>query len=413
MLVALVSAAALLLILLRPRGWPVWIWAAAGAAVLVIAGATPIAQALAAIRSGTDVYCFLVGMMLLAELLRAEGVFDWIADGVLGAAGGSALRFFAFVFGVGIVLTAFLSNDATAVGLTPAIAAAVRRVKIDALPALFACALVANAASFVLPISNPANLVVFSEHPPALGPWLHAFALPSLAAIAITFASCVAVWRVSLRARFTVEHAEAERLSGPAQAVGVFAILAAIAIVTASFLNASLGLTTLICGLVGTIVQAIAGRRVRPDVFANVDWGIVPFVAGLFVIVSALYDIGVLHAARHALEEASRAGSPLALALAALAVALACAVANNLPVGLIAGAALNGSAVTPPIHHAVLIAVDLGPNLALSGSLATYLWLTAIRREGFEVSAWQFARYGAVLTIPALLGAVLATLVQL
>ena len=78
---------------------------------------------------------------------------------------------FLLVYVTGVVITTFLSNDATAVVLTPAVYAAARTAKAEPLPLLFACALIANAASFVLPISNPANLVLyggqFSEMPEA------------------------------------------------------------------------------------------------------------------------------------------------------------------------------------------------------------------------------------------------------
>ena len=87
-------------------------------------------------------------------------------------------------------MTVFLSNDATAVVLTPAVFAATQAAKIDKpLPYLFICAFVANAASFVLPISNPANLVVFGGGAHAAADGLAAdFALPSFAAIVVTFA---------------------------------------------------------------------------------------------------------------------------------------------------------------------------------------------------------------------------------
>ena len=82
---------------------------------------------------------------------------------------GSCSRLFLLVYGVGTLVTIFMSNDATAVVLTPAILTAVRKAKVTPLPYLFVCALIANAASFVLPISNPANLVVFHTGMPPLG----------------------------------------------------------------------------------------------------------------------------------------------------------------------------------------------------------------------------------------------------
>ena len=126
-------------------------------------------------------------MMLIAELTRREGLFDWLAALAVERARGSPQRLFLLVYLVGTLVTVFLSNDATAIVLTPAVYAATRAAGATPLPYLLACAFVANAASFVLPVSNPANLVVFGERMPHLADWLRQFALPSLAAIVVTY----------------------------------------------------------------------------------------------------------------------------------------------------------------------------------------------------------------------------------
>ena len=147
---------------------PEFIWAVLGAVPLVVLGLLPWRDALAAVGKGTDVYLFLIGMMLLAELARQEGLFDWLAALAVRLARGSATRLFLLVYGVGTLVTVFLSNDATAVVLTPAVSPRRRRHGPEPLPYLLICAFIANAASFVLPISNPANLVIFGSHMPPL-----------------------------------------------------------------------------------------------------------------------------------------------------------------------------------------------------------------------------------------------------
>ena len=171
-------------VIARPFGWPEWIWACLGAALLVLLGLLPWSDALAGVSKGTDVYLFLIGMMVLAELARREKLFDWLAAHAARHARGSAQRLFALVYGVGVVVTVFLSNDATAVVLTPAVAAVARAAEAeDPLPYLFTCAFVANAASFVLPISNPANLVIYGQAMPPLLEWAPRYALPSALSI--------------------------------------------------------------------------------------------------------------------------------------------------------------------------------------------------------------------------------------
>src|SRR5882757_9875447 len=176
-------------VILRPLRIPEAVWAVAGACALVGLGLLPIDAAAKGIGKGMDVYLFLSGMMMLAELARQEGLFDWLAAWAASLARGSASRLFGLVYGVGIIVTVFLSNDATAVVLTPAVSAVTRAAKIEQpLPYLYICAFIANAASFVLPISNPANLVIYGSHMPPLLEWLPRFALPSVLSIAVTYA---------------------------------------------------------------------------------------------------------------------------------------------------------------------------------------------------------------------------------
>ena len=171
----IVSLASILCMLVRPRGITEAYWVCAGGILLIACRLIPLRQAGHAVYEGLDVYLFLAGMMILAELAREEKVFDWVADLAAQHANRSPSRLFLLVYLTGTIVTALLSNDATAVVLTPAVLAVVRRAKVDPKPYLLACALIANAASFIFPISNPANLVVFAQHIPPLGAWLSIF----------------------------------------------------------------------------------------------------------------------------------------------------------------------------------------------------------------------------------------------
>src|SRR5579871_2139753 len=182
-----ISLASIFLVMLRPWGVGEAWWACGGALLLAATTLVPWGEAVGAVRKGTEVYLFLGGMMMLSELARQEGVFHWAAGLAARGAGGSSPRLFLLLFLTGVAVTIFLSNDATAVVLTPAVLAIVRRLQVDPVPHLLTCAFVSNAASFVLPISNPANLVLFGSHLPHLLPWLGSFLLPSAAAIVATF----------------------------------------------------------------------------------------------------------------------------------------------------------------------------------------------------------------------------------
>jgi arsenical pump membrane protein len=228
-----IAGLATLGVIARPWNLPEFLWAIAGAALLVAFKLLPWPDALAAAGKGTDVYFFLVGMMLLAEVARQEGLFDWLAAWAVRHSKGSAKRLFLIVYVVGTIVTVLLSNDATAVVLTPAVYAATRAAKVEPLPYLFICAFIANAASFVLPISNPANLVVFGQQMPPLGEWLRIFALPSVVAIVATYLAL----RLTQRHALDAEVAEVGDISplttgGALAAFGI--VLTAVVLLVAS-----------------------------------------------------------------------------------------------------------------------------------------------------------------------------------
>jgi arsenical pump membrane protein len=397
-----IAAVATFGVIARPWNLPEFIWAVAGAVLLVALRLLPWQQALGAAAKGTDVYLFLIGMMLLAEIARKEGLFDWLAAQAVRHAQNSARRLFLIVYAVGTLVTVFLSNDATAVVLTPAVYAATRAAKVEPLPYLFICAFIANAASFVLPISNPANLVVFGTAMPALMQWLRTFGLPSVAAILATYAALRWTQRRSLDAKVAgITDAPSLRLGGKLAAAGI--ALTAVVLLGASALDRQLGLPTFIAGVLVSAAVVMIGRQSPIPILKDVSWSVLPLVAGLFVLVEGLERSGALRALAGILHEAaSRAPGETSWAAATI-VAIGSNLINNLPMGLIAATTSQAAQVPADVTGAILIGVDLGPNLSVTGSLATILWLIALRREGENVFALQFLRIGLVVMPPALL----------
>jgi len=394
-------------VILRPGRWPEAVWAVAGALALVAGQLLPWQAAWNAVGKGVDVYLFLTGMMLVSELARREGLFDFLAARAVRLAQGSATKLFLWVYGIGVLVTVFMSNDATAVVLTPAVYAAAKKAGAKPLPYLLACAFVANAASFVLPISNPANLVIFGAHMPPLGVWIKTFALASVASIVVTWAVLRWLQRDALAGRIAHD-IEQPALSGTGKLAAFGLALVAVVLVSASALDASLGLTTLLTAALVAVVVTLRKRESPVALLRGVSWSVLALVAGLFVLVEALAQTGVVASLSEAVRHAA-AASPdgTAWGLGAL-IAVLCNVVNNLPAGLMAGSVLTDANASTLIRSAVTIGIDLGPNLSVTGSLATLLWLVALRREGENVTAWQFLRVGAVampLALVAALGA--------
>lgn len=392
--------------LLRPRGIPEAYWVSAGAVLLVATRLVSLRGAAHAVRAGLDVYLFLTGMMILAEMARAEGVFEWVADIAARQARGSSTRLFALVYLTGTVVTILLSNDATAVVLTPAVLAVVRKARVEPKPHVLACALIANAASFVLPISNPANLVVYGAHIPPLLHWFGLFLLPSIAAVAVTFLVLRFVLNDDLQTEVQTIEQPAELSPSGHLAIGGL-VLACAALIVASALGADLGAPTCGAAVLALLMVTWRDRNMPRTVGKGVAWSVLPLVAGLFVIVEGLQSAGLLQAELRVLQTLAHWPSLAANLAAAFGVGLASNGMNNLPMGLISGAAVRAASAHAGIAHSLLIGVDLGPNLSVTGSLATILWLIALRREKVEISAWQFFKVGMLVMPPALLGSIL------
>lgn len=398
-IIALISIA---LVLIRPKAWPEAIWAASGACLLVLFRLLSLRAALRAVRQGLDVYLFLAGMMIISELARREGVFEWLASQAVRASRSSRTRLFVLIYAVGIAVTVFLSNDATAVVLTPAVLASVRAAETEPLPYLLVCAFIANAASFVLPISNPANLVVYRGGMPPLGSWLASFALPSLASIFVTFFALRWAARGFLRGAVNAK-AQTPALSRHGRLTLFGIAFLAVVLLVSSGLSFDLGAPACIAGILVAAAISLSDRSAPKDLVKGIAWSVLPLVAGLFVIVEALDQAGALHRAVAALRAIEHWPKLEAALVSSFGVAFLSNLMNNLPSGLISAAAIKGAHVTGYLRDAVLIGVDLGPNLSITGSLATILWLIAIRREGLHVGFWRFLKWGAIVMPPALL----------
>jgi arsenical pump membrane protein len=407
-----IVAVSIVLMLTRPRGIREAWWISGGALLLIALRLVSLKLAGQAVAKGSDVYLFLTGMMLLSELARNQGVFDWVASAAVRGANGSCSRLFLLVYGVGTLVTIFMSNDATAVVLTPAILTTVRKAKVSPLPYLFVCALIANAASFVLPISNPANLVVFHTGMPPLVRWLADFGVPSLLSILVTFAAMRFLFRGELCKSIECEVEEA-KLSGNGKLVlaGLAAMIAVL--LSASAMKKDLGLPTCLAALAITAVVSIKSRSNPFNLARAISWGTLLLVAGLFLMVDAVESQGALNLTQQWLAWATHLGQSRGAMMIGFVVGIANNIVNNLPLGLIAGGTIQAAHTTGLMANAVLIGVDLGPNLSVTGSLATILWLLALRKdsgkhtggEKLDVSFWRFLKVGAIAMPVALFAA--------
>lgn len=407
LLTALVGVLTLVGIMTRPFRWNEAAIAMAGAGVLLVLGLITPADAFFSLIREWNTFFFFLGMMSLSALAEAAGLFDWLAVQAARLAGKSAARLFLNVFLLGSLISMILSNDATALILTPIVYVLVTKLRLPVLPFLFACTFIADTASFLLPISNPINIIILSRFPLDLFTFLRFFFLPSLVVIAINLGVFFLLYRWHLTG-----HVDIKRLPGPEQAVnhqayfrytcGVLALLA-MAYVIASAIQFPLSLVAL-AGSIFLLIGALLWKRTTlPETGKRISWSIFGFIAGMVIVVRSIEDTGLTAAFGNWLLHLSGGTSFGAVMVGTAGAALGTNLINNVPMAVVMTSALGTTQHAPlAIQHGLLAATifgcDLGPNLTTVGSLATVLWLLILRRRGIDVSGLDYFKVGVIVT---------------
>ncbi len=406
-LTCLIGLATLIGIMTRPFRWNEAIIAMVGAAILLLLGLITPADAFLTLIRDWNTFLFFLGMMSLSALAEAAGLFDWLAVQAARLAGRSAARLFLNVFLLGTLISMVLSNDATALILTPIVYVLVTKLRLPVLPYLFACTFIADTASFLLPVSNPINIIIISRFPLDLLTFLRLLFLPSLVVIGINFGIFFLLYRKQLKGSFDMQ-----RLPSAEQAVNHKAyfwytccVLAAVALayVVASAVQLPLSLVAL-SGAVMLLIGGLSWRRTSlRQTASRISWSIFGFIAGMFIVVRAIEDTGLTTIFGDWLIHLSGGTSFGAVMVGTAGAALGTNLINNVPMAVVMISALGGiQHAAPAIQHgfiaATIFGCDLGPNLTTVGSLATVLWLLILRQRNVDVSGLDYFKVGVVVT---------------
>ncbi len=384
----------------RPQGWSEALAAVPAAGILIAIGAISVHQAAAQVAGLAPVVAFLGAVLVLAKLCDDEGLFEYAGAAMARTSpqGGGLLR---QVFAIAAIITAALSLDATVVLLTPVVLVSVRRLRTSMRPYAYATAHLANAASLLLPVSNLTNLLAFHVAKLSFARFTLVMALPWLAAVGAVYV----VFRVFF-AKDLRQPPDPEEI-GPAPRPPVFVLLV-VALTLAGFaVSESAGVAPAWVALAGAAVLAMRSLHRRhtslKDIARSVNVSFLVFVLALGIVVQAITLNGMGRAISAVLPSGSTL--PALLAIAAVAAVLA-NVVNNLPATLVLVPLVAPSG--PVAILAVLIGVNIGPNLTYVGSLSNLLWRGVLRRQHVEAPVAEYTRLG-VCTVPtALVAAVLA-----
>ncbi|MFH8560107.1 SLC13 family permease [Streptomyces sp. NPDC017988] len=410
MLVEFLSVAALAVVLIcavvRPFGRPEAVFAVPAAGVVIAAGAIPLHDVRDEAARLGPVIGFLAAVLVLAKLCADEGLFHACGTWMARRAAGRPRRLLAAVFGLASVITAALSLDATVVLLTPVVFATAARMGVRPRPHVYASAHLSNTASLLLPVSNLTNLLAFAATGLSFTRFVLLMTLPWLVAIAVEYA----VFRRFFAADLDAPTDGGDTAEPPR--MPLFALVT-VAFTLAGFAVAStVGVDPAWAAAAGASVLAVrALLRRRTTALALVRSASLPFLAfvlALGVVVRAVVDNGLGDALGHVLPDGT--ALPALLGTAAVAALLANLI-NNLPavLALVPLAAPSG----PGAVLAVLIGVNVGPNLTYAGSLATLLWRRIAHQHEHHVRLREFTRLGLLTTPAALVLATVALWVSL
>ena len=397
---ALVALAVVLgFAMVRPRRWPEAVAAVPAAGVLIALGVIPWHDAAAEVRKLLPVVGFLAAVLVLGRLCDDAGLFRAAGAAMARSNSGHQQRLLALVFVIAAATTAVLSLDATVVLLTPVVLATTRALRVPARPHAYATAHLANSASLLLPVSNLTNLLAYGAAGLSFLRFTGVMAIPWLAAVGVEFVLLRWVFSRDLAVVPTRE-AKPERVRVP-----VF-VLVVLGLTLAGFAVTSLfGLSPAWAALVGAIVLGVHGLAQRRSTVSGIvnalDVPFLAFVLCLGVVVAAVMLNGLDAAMRDVLPVGDTL--PALLGIAAVAAALS-NVVNNLPAVLVLLPLVT--AAGPAAVLAVLIGVNVGPNLTYVGSLANLLWRSAVRRD-IRVGFVEFTRIGLLTTPITLVVAVL------
>jgi len=370
-----------------------------GAVLMIVLGVLTFDQAAQAIDVHT--IALLLGMMFLAGVLQRAGFFTLLAGYTLSL-GSTPLRLLGVVIAVTAVGSAFLVNDVVVLLFTPVVVQAARLLGVNPVPYLIAEAMASNIGSTATIVGNPQNMLIGVASGIPFGRFFALLAPIAVLGGLVLFFTVWGFYRRHLRSP-----AGADAVAGRSLAVAAGHALPAeahrllwrttpvlLGTVAGFFLSTPLGIGVHTVALVGGTVAILVGG-VRPsEVMRTVDWTLLVFFAGLFVVIGGAQRAGLLDVF---LERLSLTPGIAGIVSIHVVSAIASQVVSNVPLTMLAIPLLR-PAGSDLLWLSLAAGSTLGGNATLIGAVANIIVVEVAARDGVMVGWWEFTRVGLVVT---------------
>lgn len=393
------------LIISRPKTINEGMAAILGAVLMLIFGLVSFHDIYSLIQETGSLLIMLFAMMIISYVMDESGFFMWAAGKATAKAGGSGKKLFRNTFIMGTLITTVISNDATALIITPIVYNYVSALGLNPLPFLLACTFIADTASLSLPVSNLTNLLVFEQLNMAFGPYIITMFLPTLFAIFINYFLFCWIFRKDIsepidQSKVSDFNAKVKNKSFFMYSVFILSLIIAFYIIGSTF-----GIPLVVVSVLGALLLVAGGKYHNAidekSVFSNVSYSVLFFVIGMFIIVRGLQNSGLTLFLAEKLIVLSNESLFKSILFTSFGTALGSNVINNVPMDLLMISVIKDVGhpeFLMPMGYATILGAGLGPNLTVIGSLATMLWVSTIKRKNIHITPAQYLKVGLMVT---------------
>lgn len=359
-----------------------------GATLLVLIGSLSLEKAYAAIDWNTLVLLF--GMMVLNVNLRMAGFFQLVTGRVVALAR-TPRRLLALLIGVSGVFSALFLNDTIVLVFTPLVLDITLALKRNPLPYLVGLVTAANIGSVGTITGNPQNMLVGISSGIHFVDFSRALAPIGVVGLVIAWVVLVLVYRQEFRAEKLPEAVATTEKQSIQPAPLRKALVAVVLLTIALFTGVPVSLAA-----VGAAAFLLVTRRTDPEqVFAGIDWSLLVFFSGLFVVTGAI-EVSGLGEGLFALLTPYANGGPLPLTLVSLILSN---VVSNVPAVMLFRPIMSGLADPHAAWLTLAMATTLAGNLTLMGSVANLIVAEIARKRGVHLSFLEYLKAGTAIAV--------------